>query len=162
MNRNWSIGKRQTQANAHHSQRIQRKRDNQSGLSHSPAQSVINFSYKGVIIRKENHEYSIAKQVMISGCDVSKIQGKWNSGIALAGAIDYMLETAKPERLAEVRNQHRNWTCSNPHCKCTCLYDRGYEEFLNTPHPQIHCKYCGFDTFLRNVDKCWASDEVMR
>lgn len=158
MNKNWSIGQQQARANARQSQRIQRKRDNQMGLTHTPAQSAINFSYKGVIIRKENHEYVIAKQVMISGCDTSKIDGIWNSGTALAGAIDYMLETAKAERLAEVRENHRNWTCQR--CKVTCLYDKAYEEFIDTPRRHIHCKYCGFNTVLSAVNI--ASDEVMR
>lgn len=128
------------------------------GMTHTPAQLVINFSYKGVVIRKENYEYVVAKQIMISGCDTTKLEGIWNSGTALAGTIDYMLEKAKPERLIEVRNQHRNWTCER--CKTTCLYDKSYEEFTETSRPHIHCKYCGFNTVFSEVNT--ASDEVMR
>nr|WP_313569308.1 hypothetical protein [Pantoea dispersa] len=158
MNKNWSIGQQQARANARHSRKVQRKIDAREGHTHSPTQTTIIFAYKGVVIRKHLNVYSVDKQIKISGVDPTKVDGQWNSGPALARAIDYMLESAKPERLAEVRNQYFNWKCWR--CKAICLYDNSYEEFTDSPRPHIHCKYCGFNTALSEVDK--ASDEVMR
>ncbi|PIF21294.1 hypothetical protein [Candidatus Pantoea floridensis] len=157
MNKNWSLGASQQRHNRQQRLRAEKRRENAEGI-YLPSQNVINFSYKGIILRKSGNEYTIDKQIMISGCDTSKVQGMWNDGPMLARAIDYMLETAKPERLAEVRAAHINWTCQR--CKVTCLYDKSFEDHRDENHPLSHCKYCGFNT--PRDELVTASDEVMR
>ncbi|KAJ9432434.1 hypothetical protein GJV14_03520 [Enterobacteriaceae bacterium RIT697] len=158
MNKNWSLGQQQARANAHHARKVQRKTDAREGASHSPSQTTILFAYKGLVIRKHLNIYSVDKQIKISGVDPTLVDGQWNSGRTFAEAIDYMLESAKPERLEEVRNQYFNWRCGR--CKVVCLYDNAYEDEVDSSYPRMHCKYCGFNTPLSEVEK--ASDEVMR
>jgi len=159
MNKNFSLASRQRAANRRNRSNAEarfNKRYEQE--SYRPVFKELLFAYKGIVICKKEHHYCVHKQLKISGCDPSKVEGIWNSGPLLQQQIDYMLETAKPERHEEVRKQYFNWRCSR--CKTTRLYEKEDNAFEDTEFPAVHCKYCGFSIPLSELEP--ASDEVFR
>ncbi|QHJ80830.1 MAG: hypothetical protein [Bacteriophage sp.] len=158
MNKNFDLGAKQR---SHYSNHIEQRTDRakrRNGERAFRGPSILRFSYKGIILRKEENVYYIDKQIMISGADVSMVEGVWTNGPLLQHNIDYMLEEAKPERLAEVREAHRNWFC--PHCKNVTLYDKADEGQTDGGFRYICCRCCFSDVFLENVQT--APDTVMR
>ncbi|WP_337029502.1 hypothetical protein [Pantoea agglomerans] len=158
MNKNYNLAAKQR---SHHSSYIEQRtararRQFNEDIFRAPV--ILRFSYKGVIILKAENIYTVDKQIMISGTSPEMVDGKWSDGNQLKRNIDYMLESAKPERLAEVREVHRNWYC--PNCKNVTLYDKDDEGETDGGFKYICCRCCCSDIFLDAVET--ASDEVMR
>ncbi|MBT8499458.1 hypothetical protein DH20_06750 [Pantoea agglomerans] len=164
MNKDFNMGSRQKEANKRNRSYASKRLEGRYSEDemYCPPMREFCFAYKGVVIRKAPQGYTVDKQIKISGCiqeRIDRVEGSlWNDGPMLQQQIDYMLETAKPERLAEVRAFYFNWTCSR--CKATCLYDKHYERGHEYDFPEMNCKYCGFHTPVKDIKP--SSDEVFR
>lgn len=158
MNKNYNLGARQRKLHNEHVENRTAKARRRYNEDIFRAPITLRFSYKGVVILKAENIYTVDKQIMISGTSPEMVDGKWSDGNQLKRAIDYMLETAKSERLAEVREAHRNWFC--PNCKNVTLYDKNDEGETDGGFRYICCRCCCSDIFLENVQT--APDNVMR
>ncbi|MGG6175424.1 hypothetical protein ACQV2C_07790 [Pantoea allii] len=159
MNKNFNLAGKQRAANRRNLSNAEARLSERYGQAeYKPVFRELLFAYKGIVICNKEHHYCVHKQLKISGCDPSMLDGMWNDGPLFQQQIDYMLETAKPERHAEVRKQYFNWKC--PRCKVSQLYEKERCEFTDTEFPEVRCKYCPCATRLSELQV--ASDEVFR
>lgn len=158
MRKGFDMAARQHRYHSAHIEERTERAKRQFGETYFRSPSERTFSYKGVVIKRHaNKTYTINKLVAISGTNPAALAGIWTDGNSLKGAIDYMLESASPERLAEVREQHQNWIC--PHCKNFSLLSSCKVDITEGGHEEVFCACCHQTTFSFEIVP--ATDEVM-